>query len=1037
MSTVEAPPALQAMTARLTLPFGRGADVLPLTVAAGGGVGQILVAGYDFAEHEARFGTPPDPAYVLTATGDIAAGTALTATFADPSFGGGTAVVPVPVPDGTAAGDAFAVALPAGASGSTRLSSLVETAAGRAPAPGAASRWRVTVLLGTLARVAWVLGVERDRIRAAAARVAAQRSIGSATGASLDLIGSDLAVPRFPPTPYAFDAATVALYHLDDLPGAIPAVADATGRFPGRTAHDGTPGGSGVVLGGPGRYQGGVAFTAAGAVTVPSSTDFDVAGGGDLTVECFVRPAAGTGDGQVLARRTAGGTGWALEVGELGTGVPDTVRATLSDGTNTVTLAWVASLPTASFTHLALVLDGAAGAARLSVGGLPVAEADAEALGALAGPADLEIGPGATGFRGQVDEVRISSVARTDFSPALGEADEQYRRRLALFRRWCLPTPAGLQDLINEVVPEIDGVAEPFVVDDADAPMERGHHLIRVRPTTLAAGATLDRDGRDDTLESDLWSPDVDSFDPVFLGRYENPSIRYAAAAGGVPAPLPPADPHRMQPAVAAALDRLADLLAGAGLAGLLTVLAGYDPAATDSRRTGRAALLGLGAGDPGVLAAAVHRAGFDIVARHADGTVYAACAPGLPALLGPDGVAPEVFTGRRVEVTVGDVVSVTTQLSTATYSAEPLPVDAETRFWVTPGGGAAAAIASPAPTSPTATLQPSAPGPLLVSADVVRAGRTQTLTVPLLVRPAEVPAGTSIAADGTLGAGLAVVGPPEPAFDPVYLLTHDDPRVSYGPSATDHQMQRAVAATLDDLLDDLAADGVAGQLALLAAYDPAGAPLAARGRLLRFSHPALTPGQLAVRAHRAGFGYVANDTTAVVAAAPPGDPVGVTGPDEVDLGARITLVVDPAPATIGPTARLGWATGRLFAGDDSPGVGLTTTTAPSVDVIGTAPGISWVQATLRSAGDAGPFAVTVRLRPELSGARVPLDDYYLVMNVINALHPIGVEVLTESLRSAVVELGGSITGLDPSFTYPAFRLHRASAGQRQGANHG
>ncbi len=1042
MTSVVTPPALEAMVRRLTLPFTRGSDLLPLAAMAGATPDRISIAAYDFAEHEARFGRTPDVSYVVRVTAGISNATAVEATFADPAFGGGadTATVTVAIPDSAGIGDAFAVPNPAGASAQTRLVGLREIVGGPSSTSAAVTRWEATALLGTMARLIWVLGVERDSIRAQSARVATQRGIGSATGASLDLLGSDLAVPRFPPTPYAYDTQTVALYHLDDEAGATPAIADATGMFPGRTPHHGVVAGSGVVFDAAGRYGRGIAFTGAGSIVVAASADFDITATGDCTMECFVRPDPAATDGQLIARRGGTGAGWAFEIGDLGTGIAITVRVTVSDGTRELPLVSVASLPTSTFTHLALVIERATRTARLFVDGTAVATADTTGLGAVANTSDLVIGPGTSGFRGIVDEVRISSVARADFSPVLGEADGHYRRRLALFRRWCLPTPANLQDLLNELIPSIDGVAAPFVIDDADAPMERGHRLVRVWPTSIVTGATIDKDGRDDTTEADLWTGDEESFDPGFLGRHANPAIIYAAVAPEPDADptLPPADPHRLQPAVAAALDRLAGLVATAGFAGLLTAVSGYDPVALDSRRTGRAVVLILRSGRQGALAAMAHRAGFDFVACRPDGTVYAACAPGLPALLGPAGSPPEVFTGRRPELVVGDSVILTTQLGTATYTSAPVPVDAEARFWVTPGGGGGATITSNSPASPTAVLQATAAGALL-SADIVRAGRTQTVTTTLAVRPASVPGGSSIGADGTLGVGLDVVGPPEDQFDPAYLVTHDDARVTYGPAPADHQMQRGMAAMLNDLLDQLQGDGLTSPLNLVAAYDPAPGPasLANRGRLLRLRHPALAADELAVRAHRIGFGYVANDTADVVLAGPTSDPVGVTGPDEVMTGEQITLTVDPLPSAIGPATRLGWSTGRLFAapGDDTAGVALTTTTDPSAAVIGQLPGVSWVQATLRSAGDAGPYAFTVRLRPELAAARVSLDDYYLLMNAINTLHPIGVEMLTESIRSAVVELGTSPDGLDPSFTYPAFRLHRAAAGKRQGDN--
>jgi hypothetical protein len=167
-------------------------------------------------------------------------------------------------------------------------------------------------------------------------------------------------------------------------------------------------------------------------------------------------------------------------------------------------------------------------------------------------------------------------------------------------------------------------------------------------------------------------------------------------------------------------------------------------------------------------------------------------------------------------------------------------------------------------------------------------------------------------------------------------------------------------------------------------------------------------------------------------------DPVGVEGPTEVTVGDHITLTASPAPPDVSTTTRLGWSSGQLVATTaDQQGVQLTSTTAPSVTVVGLATGRAWVRATLRDAGAAGPYAFMVRLRPELAGARISRDDYYLLMNALHTVHPVGVEVLTEALRAAVVELGSTPSGLDPSFTYPAFRLHRAAAAIRKDISHG
>jgi hypothetical protein len=147
-------------------------------------------------------------------------------------------------------------------------------------------------------------------------------------------------------------------------------------------------------------------------------------------------------------------------------------------------------------------------------------------------------------------------------------------------------------------------------------------------------------------------------------------------------------------------------------------------------------------------------------------------------------------------------------------------------------------------------------------------------------------------------------------------------------------------------------------------------------------------------------------------------------------------LTVYPQPADVSATTRLTWSSGQLFTGDDS-GVALGAVAppdpdSPQIQVRGLTPGISWVQATLRDVDAAGPFSFTVDLVPALTGVKVPLDDYYLVMNALHTLCPIGVEIRTEKLRAAVVELGLGGTSVDPSFTYPLFRLHRAAATMRK-----
>lgn len=1043
-------PAYAAMAARLTVPFARGADTLPLLLQAGASPELATVAPYDFGEHLARFDHDPEVSYLLRSRTWLPGGTTLTVSFVDPAFPGDVATTVV-VPEDAPAGWTAMVPLPSAASLATRIASVTETrprTATAAASPQAATDVELAALLGTTARLLWVLGAERDRLTQLRQEVRDQRQVETASGAGLDLIGADLAVPRFPPTPYSFDNDTIALWHLDDLPGASPAIVDTAAAFPGRSPHHGSlqgPVGS-VLVGQPARYDKGVAFLGPGSILVASHPDFDVAASGDLTVECFVRPAASSALGQVMGR--AGG--WSVEVGDLGIGIANAVRATITDGATTLTAVAALDLPTDRFTHVAAVLDRTAGTWTVLVDGVPTGITDASALGAVGG-SDITLGPAGTGFAGLLDEVRLSSTARSGFHPVLGESDERYRARLGLFRRWVLPTPETVTAVLNALVPELDGVAAPFVVTDLDDPMHVGHQVLRVWPAALSPHQTIDADGRLQVSEQQLWSAsdltvatDVAAqfgIDPTVLGRHANPQITYAPVTPdpGRDPGLPPADPHLMQPPVAACLDRLTVLLGTVGAAGNLVVRSGFDAAAADGRAVGRAVLLDADPLETGVLAALAHRAGFDFVEYRQAGVVYAATAPDQELLLGPVGSGPVLLAGQVPELTAGDTVTITVTLAGPTYATPPLPLDAEVDYALLQAGAGRGTLTTTDPSDPVATLTALAPGIVSISADVTHDARVVTASAPIVIRPQPLADGASIAADGTMGVSLDLVGPAEPTFDPAYLTQVSDPRIDFGVAPEHHQMQRSVARTLSTLADQLDTSGTPG-LVVSSAYQPAAPPtdLTSRGRTLTLGHATLTAGQLAVAAHRAGFEYVARTGSSVVVASSAGDLVGVDGPDEVVVGSAITLTVSPDPATVTATTRLGWSSGQLVATDiDEQSVAVMPSAPTTVLATGTRPGRAWVAATLREAAAAGPYAMTVRLRPELAGARLSLDDYYLVMNALNTLHPVGVEVLTEQIRSAVIELGSNPSGLDPSFTYPAFRLHRAAAALRKDQSDG
>lgn len=1019
------------MAARLTAPFGRGSDLILLGLAEGASPDRIVVSPYEsgLLEHRARFDHDPVTTYALDAIAAVPPLTRLTAQWSDPAT-----TTTVTLADGLAPGDGVALPLPSGADASTRLVGLQETPPRPAPVP-AVTRYRATALFGTIARLLWAMAREADRIRTIEPVLADQRTTAGASGAGLDLIGADLYVPRFPPMPYAVDDNTVALYHLDDP----TTVLDAVDGFPGHTAHVGTAA-AGATLGSVGRYGGGLRLVAGGAVSIASSSDFDLAATDGFTIECFVRPDQSTTLGPVVSRTGATTTGWELSVGGIAPDPPLAIRGVLRDGTNEVEVVCGASLPTSRFSHLAMVLDRDAGLLRLFVDGVGVAHADATALGAIGNADPVRLGSSTGGYAGWLDEIRISSIARPDFSPVIGEADDHYRRRLALFRRWLLPTPQTVQDQLNALVPTLAGVASPFLVTDVDDPIVRGRHLVRVWPVSLLRGEHIDRDGRTDTAPELLWADDVDSFDPALCGHHHNPSIVYDA-----PPPDPnrdlallPPDPSLLQPPVAAALDSLVTALADDGIGNVLHVASGFDQAAADDRRSARAVMLRLAGATSERLAALAHRAGFDYVEHTHDGAVYGACAPGRQLLVGPAGATADLLAGRPVTLTEGEAATFTFAQTSATYTQTAPDLTVEVDWFSVDGAVGRVDLAPPPAIPPAPPLQSEqvvtgvTAGQVLVSVDLVRNGHVQTVGVQAIVVPAPLADGQTIAADGTRGSTPADLEPPEPIFDPSYLATLTDPLVTITAGVSD-RMQSATLELLEALVADLHATGQDG-LELTAGYvtDTATPTLVGRGRRLQLRHTSVGNDELAVRAHQAGFGYVGRADPDVVVATDLADLAWVTGPDTVEVGATGILTVSPRPADVSATTRLGWSSGQLLTADDS-GVALGAVPppdpdSPQIQVRGITPGISWVQATLRQVDAAGPFCFTVDLVPALAGARLPLDDYYLVMNALHTLCPIGVEIRTDKIRAAVVELGLSGAAVDPSFTYPLFRLHRAAA---------
>ena len=408
-----------------TAPYAQGVATQALTLGPAA-AGVSAVAPYDFSAFQSRYGVQTaalDVSYVLTLGADQASSPALVTIGWAGGLGEGVSQLLVPA--GALAGESFGLpGLPSDPS--LVLTSLTEEPPPADGAPSGPGKWTLTALLGNGARLLWALTGEAQTVAATARDVAAQSHIATARGGSLDHIGAGLGVPRLLAAPYRvdYDTDTIALYHLDDF---TAPVLDA--------AHD-NPGVSvGATRGVTGKFGEAAQITASGAITIPDAVAFAVDPAVGFTVEMFANIAAAPAATDTVAfaqKRPRFGQfdspGWALALEPAGAG--QELAFTLTDSAGVVVrAAAAATLPVGSWFHVAGVIDPAARQARVLLNGAAIASAPLGALARVDTGADVGLGGdsfGASYLNGAIDEVRFSSVARTDFSTVLGASPEPY-----------------------------------------------------------------------------------------------------------------------------------------------------------------------------------------------------------------------------------------------------------------------------------------------------------------------------------------------------------------------------------------------------------------------------------------------------------------------------------------------------------------------------------------------------------------------------------------------------------------------------------
>lgn len=905
---------LQTMRGGLTPVYNRGMETLTLVLGATGADGTTAIEPYGFGEYQDRYGlAPPSPRYILVPLASAADPVTVRFWF---TRGPGLAEdqpADVLLPPGWPARRTVAVPIPGNAADITSQLRLTRFQP-QPPATQAAQAWQIVALLGNLAKLLWVIGAEHEELATQIADVAAQRNAARAHGITLDLLGSDLGVPRFPPMACTVDEGTVALYHLDDLP--VPPAAEVTTVLDDRSRYQltGHPGqNDGGHSGRPGRFGGAFQFTEnQTSITVPDSPDFALPAGASFTVEAIIKPdPAVTATGAVIAKRsplnTAAGAGWALTVGSF-RGVDHNLRFSLCDGTTERELFADADLGDGLFHHVACVVDHRTGppAATLGLVYVDGAECTRQQLGPigplssaqpmLIGYGQEEVAGNLTDaqYVGLVDEVRVSSTARSSFSPVTGEADDHYRRRLQVFQRWLLPTAGALQAALNELAGPVAGDPDPFIVDETTDPMVMGTLPLRVLPAPLPPGQGIAADGNLRTTEADAVGTvdDEPDFDVAWLCAHQDqPGLDFGGA-----------EPSRMmQQSVRQALDAL---LARLG-PGTLHVVKAYDPAAGDLHSVGRALLLAHDTIDAADLAVQAHAAGFGWVQHTGTGQVHVAQPRAdifriTPPETGPGPQPPDLTEGQDLALGIDPDQSGF--------------ADAQVRWSVVQTGAGSATLT---PGNPAA-LHAVTAGEVSVHVEVSRRNHTRggSRTVRIGLAPDSLAAGESIGGDGQRGAGeAAAAGTPAGDFSELYLQLRTDDytgqhaNVSYGPDLASRRMQRLAGAALDRLLDALAPGP--GTLSVVQAYDPTATGLLTQGRALWLRHSNLTASALAAAAFAAAFDYIRIDPgppQTVQVAVGAGEQVSVTGPGEVPAGQSV-------PATAGPSAQ---PSAVCFAADGS-----------------------------------------------------------------------------------------------------------------------
>jgi hypothetical protein len=527
---------------------------------------------------------------------------------------------------------------------------------------------------------------------------------------------------------------------------------------------------------------------------------------------------------------------------------------------------------------------------------------------------------------------------------------------------------------------------------------------VRILPKTLPAGTAIALDGSVPRDESIAGAPTDDAgFDPLLdLVAFSDANVDSLGDPGK----------GRMQ-ARTAHLLRALQVAAG----GNIILEHSFDTAGpTPLHAVGRALRLRHQTMPAGQLGAIAHRIGFTYVHN-----------------LGPD-LALAVAAGERLAIVGAPGARIDAGLA-FDLTIDPPPPSSGTVTWtiVTPGPARAHFVAhtgDAAPPPPVAIrrqvrLATETPGDLAVRVEYSLNGRTRSGTLALRIDAPTVPDGHAIDAAGNFDPDLAgIIGGLEAGFDAAYLVTHPAaPNVSFA-TPDSKRMQAATRDALDGLIALLVARGVGGDLKVVRAFVPGSSGVEGVGRQIVLDHSTLDKGVLAALAAHS-FDYVSRGGGQVLGYVRPDNWLGLRlapdapFPPTLPLGDPVTLATNAGV----PAGTYNWSMRKLGNGAGA----FRTIMRPTAEFTPTQTGMAMLVLTYVAKDDtrAAPYSFEIRLQPEhdVPSTTIPKSQYDIIMNVLDAFHPIGVEVKTDNLRPHVREIQNDPQKAFPGYSFPNFRF--------------